>query len=331
MLSSRHFLFALLTLSVILSPSCKQERSKSIVKSTGKTAEILVVIDEELWKGQVGEVMRNSLIKEIEYLPQPEPRFVLVNLPSKAFSDLYQKHHKIIMVEIDSRLDSARIQSKEDYWASPQQFIRMRAPSEEALVEAYLEREQNIKDLLEKSERQRLITLYQQMNDLGIRNQLINQMGITMLVPSGFYVAKMTPDFAWLRKETKDFSQGLMIYYTPYSDTNQFSNQVIVNRRNQLTQIHIPGNAPGSYMITSPHFQPLSEVIPFKDHYAVKTYGLWDVQGDFMGGPFLNYSILDEKNMRILTLDAFVYFPNNDKRDLMLQMEAMIHTLELKK
>jgi len=48
-----------------------------------------------------------------------------------------------------------------------------------------------------------------------------------------------------------------------------------------------------------------------------------------MGGPFLNYAILDEEKNRILSLDAYVYYPNKEKRDLLLQMEAMIYTLEL--
>jgi hypothetical protein len=47
-----------------------------------------------------------------------------------------------------------------------------------------------------------------------------------------------------------------------------------------------------------------------------------------MGGPFLNYAILDEENNRIISLDGYVYYPNNDKRDLLLQLEAMFYTLE---
>lgn len=309
--------------------SCKQERSKGIPKSTGKTAEILIVADELVWKGPVGDALRNSLLKDVDYLPQPEPRFFPVNIPIKSFTDLYQKHHKIILVEIDEKLDSAMIQTKADYWASPQQFIRMRAPSEAALIAAFQQREQNVLDLLENAERNRMIQLYEQLNDLQIRNRLREQMGISLLVPSGFYIAKMEPEFAWLRKETKDFSQGLLIYFTPYNDTAQFSTELILNRRNQLTQIHVPGTAPGSYMITSPVIGAISEPLYFKDRFAVKTYGLWDVQGDFMGGPFLNYAILDETKNRILNLDAFVYFPNNEKRDLMLQMDALIHTLEI--
>jgi len=62
--------------------------------------------------------------------------------------------------------------------------------------------------------------------------------------------------------------------------------------------------------------------------FAVETRGLWEVNGNFMGGPFINYTLVNEKTNKVVTLDGYVYAPNAPKRDLLLQVETIIHSLE---
>ena len=62
-------------------------------------------------------------------------------------------------------------------------------------------------------------------------------------------------------------------------------------------------------------------------NYAIECRGMWNVEGDFMAGPFVNLSILDEKNQRIICVDGYVYAPNDEKRDYMFQVEAIMHSL----
>ena len=60
---------------------------------------------------------------------------------------------------------------------------------------------------------------------------------------------------------------------------------------------------------------------------SVETRGAWDCENDFMGGTFLNYTIVDTERNKILTIDAFIYIPSKEKRVFMMQLEAMIHSL----
>ena len=55
--------------------------------------------------------------------------------------------------------------------------------------------------------------------------------------------------------------------------------------------------------------------------------GLWRMKGDFMGGPFVSHTRLDQKNQRIITAEIFVYSPDKMKRNLVRQMEASLYTL----
>ena len=57
--------------------------------------------------------------------------------------------------------------------------------------------------------------------------------------------------------------------------------------------------------------------------------GLWRMKGDFMGGPYVSHTRLDENNQRIITAEIFVYSPDKMKRNLVRQMEASLYTLKL--
>jgi hypothetical protein len=55
---------------------------------------------------------------------------------------------------------------------------------------------------------------------------------------------------------------------------------------------------------------------------AVETRGLWRTYGDFMGGPFLSYTVADSAAGVVYTLEGLVYSPGMAKRLVLLEMEA---------
>ena len=54
--------------------------------------------------------------------------------------------------------------------------------------------------------------------------------------------------------------------------------------------------------------------------------GLWEVQGDAMGGPFVSHVI--EHNGNTLIVEAFVFAPSKKKRNYLRQLEAVLYTLK---
>jgi len=60
----------------------------------------------------------------------------------------------------------------------------------------------------------------------------------------------------------------------------------------------------------------------------MKTRGLWKMENDFMGGSFVNLTIWDEANQRSVSVDGFVYAPGKDKRNYMMELEAMVQSLQ---
>ena len=151
--------------------------------------------------------------------------------------------------------------------------------------------------------------------------------GYTFNITTGFRIAKNYDDFMWLRSETDKTSTDFLIYNEDYVSENQLSPGYIVLKRNLMTQQYVPATIEGSYAKVSDEFPVSSKEVSLNGLYAVESRGAWDCEGDYMGGTFLNYTIVDTVNNKILTIDSFVYAPSKEKRVFMMQLEAMISSI----
>jgi hypothetical protein len=80
-----------------------------------------------------------------------------------------------------------------------------------------------------------------------------------------------------------------------------------------------------SYVIIASDYYTSSEV-NFHGKYAIFTQGLWELNIKGMGGPFINYTFLDEKTNRLYMLDGSVYAPKYYKRNLIQQMDVLLQS-----
>ena len=323
-------IFSFLFVSLFI--SCGNNTKTIHSRSSGKTAEMIVVTNNDTkWEGQVGESIRAFFNQDYEVLPQPEPLFEMAHIAIAKFNNakMFQAHHNIFIVDIDPKTKESTIEARKDVWASPQYVINIISPSEEDFITFFEEKKEVVLGTLMDSEYARLIQTYKGFKDRDIINSVEESFKLSMDIPSGFYIAKKFADFAWIRKETKHNSQALLIYTYDFVDTLTFDKSRIISFRDALTEEYIPGPSEGSYMIVAEDYAPVfSERIDFKGMFAVRTKGLWRLEGDFMGGPFVSYTFVDEKRNKVITIDGYVYAPNKPKRDLLIQTDAIIQSLK---
>jgi hypothetical protein len=50
-----------------------------------------------------------------------------------------------------------------------------------------------------------------------------------------------------------------------------------------------------------------------------------------MSGPFINYTIVDSINKRLVVLEGFCYSPSKEKRDVMHELDAIMHSVHVLK
>lgn len=295
---------------------------------TGKSGEIVVVIKKETWKGQTGSLIREVLAQPQSSLPQEEPMFNLIDVPPEAFIRLFKSSRNIITVKISSTYTETKVEFKNDTWAHPQAVVNIQASSPENFEELFNANCNKIMSFFLKAEKDRLIQTYTSVYEKGVYKVLLDEFHIKLYVPTGFNIVKKDSDFVWIRYDTPLIYQSIIVYAYPYDSDSIFTRKYQLIKRNLMLKAHVAGPQPGSYMATEMEFPQDFNILKYKGNYASEMRGLWRVENDFMGGPFVSLSVLDASRRRVITIEGHVYAPKNDKRNYLRQVEAMVYSLE---
>lgn len=329
------YIFMLVAMTSAIFTSCSYGTDNSgKPMSIGSTAEILVVIqNESQWQNQIGQSIKKYLAAGIYGFPQAEPTFKLLHINTANFNNLFQKQRNILIVNIDPKVKEPKITVTHDRWSAPQLIFTITAPSPVAFAKVFTTKKDYFIEKYHSSERQRILKVFQSSLDNKIMKAIKKDFSFTLSVPTGFYVAKTTANFMWIRHEANLYSQGIIIISVPYKDTAQFSRGRILTQIQQFLFHNIPGPSKGSYMTLDRKYVIPKDtlVTDFPTHYATEIRGLWRVESDFMGGPFVSYTFLDRNTNRLITLFGYVYYPSHHKRDLLLQVESILYSVKFNK
>jgi len=321
-------IYSIFAIMIIAGLSGCDMQTSGIKPSTGKTNELLVITNSQThWNGKIGQTIKQFFAQELPGMPQSEEMYSVAHIPEANFTQMFQAHHNIFIVDINSSFERPLIETRSDFWANPQRVVKITAPDEASFYREFDEKKEGILELFNENERRRAANAFSSIRDAKITGMISKNYNLDILIPQSFMVAVQKDDFLWLRREALQFSQGILIYTHPYTDTMTFNYDHIIAQRDELTKKYIPGPADGSYMVVSMIEPPTTEIIDFNGKYVVKMRGLWETFGDFMGGPFISMTMVDERKNRVVTVDGFVYNPGQDKRDLVRQLEALLYTV----
>lgn len=297
-----------------------------IANSSGKINNLTVVMENDLWTGEVGEAVRRYLAAPVDGLPQEEPLFSLSQMPPEAYQGFARKNR--IFLHIQKGQEPA-IKMADDAYARPQKGILITGEDNEQIISLIEENAEKIISTFKKTElaeQQRRIK-----KSLKSDEKLEEQLGVSLKFPTAYRYAKETDDFFWIRKDIPTGSMEILVYEVPRhvieKDTNIVGN--IIEMRDSIGQTHIPGRVDGSYMVTESAYAPYLFESQIDGKFAWESKGIWEVKGDFMGGPFINYAVLDEENDRYVILEGFAFSPSAQKRENMMELEAILKSAEI--
>ena len=324
-------IYTLVLLSVFLTGlfSCSDNGTRMHKNITGKAGEMIIVISEKAWNSEPGKVMRETLAQPQLALPQDEPIFDLIDIPHAAFKTIFKSTRNIIQTSISPDVEKEGVTFTDDVWAYPQATVQIQAKTPDKFVALFNENKDKIMSYFISAEKERLTMNYTKYYEKGVYNVLDNEFGVTMKVPPGFQIAKEAKDFIWYKYETPEISQGIIFYSYPYVSDSAFSDNYQIRIRDSLLKAHVPGPTDGSYMSTQKRIDPVTNVFKHNGNYATEMRGLWRVENDFMGGPYVSIAELDAEKQRVLVAFGYVYAPSKDKRNFVRQVEAMIYSLKL--
>lgn len=294
--------------------------------SQGGPYEVVTICNQPLWEGAFGDTLRVVMRAEDPYLNSREPLYNLFQVTPHNLTKIVDDHRNKIIVELDPQLQEVTSRVAYDVTATPQMVLTLRGASQQALTSYISENRESLVQLFEKAERDRSIAYAERFNEPFIAEQIKKTFGVEMDVPKGYVLANQTEDFMWMRYEYPSASQGFMLYSYPYEGRMSLSEGELQAARLKYAA-KIPGPSEGSYMTTSPVFPPVYRMVKIDGRVWAELRGYWDVEGDFMGGPFVSYSTYDEAMGRVFTLDAYIYSPKLDKRNFMRGVEHLVYMI----
>ena len=101
-----------------------------------------------------------------------------------------------------------------------------------------------------------------------------------------------------------------------------------MHKRDSALKVNIPGEKPNMYMKTDT-LCTVVKPIAVHSKYAMEMRGLWYMENDCMGGPFISHSRVDTETNRVVVVEGFVYAPEKMKRGLIRRLEGSLYTLQL--
>jgi len=321
-------LFLLLLSAILAMPGCKSTGSL-LPSVSGKAGEIIVVMEKPDWEDTLGSDVRDLLACDCPWLAQKEPLYNLVNVVPSAFVDLFKVHRNIILFQVGPQIDTTGIIYKHDVWASPQCVIQLSAPTSAQASELLKEKGPMIISSFEQAERDRVIRNTRRYEERDIYPAVAQVFGGSPHFPSGYKIRKITDDFAWIADD-KQVYQDVFIYRYPV-EADPFTLDKIVTHRNAILKENVPGMFDGTYMTTSEFFTPTLEYLKYRGRDLVQVRGMWEVQNDFMGGPFVSHSFYSPDGSEIYVAEAWVYAPQFDKRQYLRQVESVLYSWEWEK
>lgn len=319
-------LFLWLLVSAFAS-SCSFKNDNRPEDSSAAINTISVIIDDQLWNGEVGDSIRNKFASPVLGLPQEEPLFSINQYPVKLFEGFSTDSRNIIIVKKDNE---NKYEFKKNEFATPQNAFHISGKTSFEIIELL---EKNAPDIIRK------------MHDIEIaRNQKIfkdslldtkkiqKKFNIDLLIPSKYEYVMRRKNFIWLKSEIISGNTSLVIYQVPWKSIRpKYAVTDVVIMRDSIGRAYIHGSDLGTQMVSDQAYSPYFSRTTLAGNKAYETKGTWQMKNDFMSGPFINYVIFDKAHRRILVLEGFCYAPSKEKRDLMFELESIIKSIQIKK
>ncbi len=324
------FKLSIIIVSAFAFVSCDEMNERVLPSCTGKSGDLLIVADSAFYNHQTGAAIQEIFAQEQVGLPQREALFNLIQVPHRSFARIFHTTRNIIMVHIEPE-SKIKLTVRENVWSESQLVVSITAPSDEIAAQTIEKNSEALLDYFNDKELARLHAKFKVNVNSKHAQHLREKFGISLSLDELYIVAEETEDFIWLRKEKSvgghPVSQGIIIYTYPYVSDSTFEVSNLVAKRDAYTKAHVAGGNEGSYMTSYVEYVPSQKEVSLNGVYVNELRGLWHMQGGFMGGPFINYSLVDEQKNRVVCLDAYVYAPKFDKREFLREQEALIKTI----
>jgi len=299
--------------------------------ATGLLYEVVVTMPLADWESEAGKAIKSDLRSEVPGLPSPEPSMRITYSEPKDFNGLLTYVKNIVILNINpSAYTKVSLNYETNRWAQGQVVVVINAPSRNDVTAFMADNPRILSNFFTKVETNRILSQYEKGYNKDVQDKLKDKFDILLNVPTNMLLARDTTNFFWTTNDAGSGRTDVVVYTFPYTDPNTFTREYLTAMRDSVLKANIPGSFPNSYMTTETRFVlPSYTAITLQGKYCGVLRGLWRVEGDMMGGPFVSIARLDETKNRVVVVEGFVYAPETDKRNFIRRIEPALYTLRL--
>ncbi|MDF9795149.1 hypothetical protein OKW21_000412 [Catalinimonas alkaloidigena] len=344
----------LLSCLIVTVTACSESGGSSSLDTLpiarGASGELLLVMDSALWQSELGDELRQTFLKAMPGLPQAEPYFSVRYIdPFKLNKVLRSAKNMLFVATLDNQSIAGkkmksfftqssvdRIESdpnlyqfsKKNQFARGQEVLFLFGQSDEALIENLKDNRKEIRNHFHEIEIDRLQSnLYKANERRTINRTLLEKEGFYIRVPYGYEQVpkKNTEDFVWIRSLGDEVDKSVFVAYKEYTSEEAFKPENILDFREEMSKKYLADDSTVHMTIQSEI--PIEfDTVNFNGKYAIEARGLWKLNNNSMGGPFLSYTFVDEESGRLYYIEGFIYSPGKQKRPFIREIEAILHT-----
>ncbi len=302
----------------------KKEKYRVLPDSHGGTLDLIVVAKDPVWEGMPGELIRKYYTQMQYGLPQPEPRFVVNQVDPSEYNDLLKRsRYQILLTQGDSALEL-----KTNQYAKNQLLAYYSAPDEIALAKMIAATQEDLRKTFREKDLNRISSRIKSKLRFNT-SDVLAQNHIELGIPRGYDLEVEEPQTLLYWKKTAAQDLGILVHFRPMPQEQTLMGEKIVPVRDSLTKLYVQGERNDAYMVTEDLLKPQLTAMELAGQFAMEARGLWRMEGDILGGPFLSYTIYDEEHAQIIYLDAFIFAPDQKKRNTLFELEAILRGVEI--
>ena len=307
--------------------SCKKEMV--IPRASGRPYEVMVVMSDQAWQAKEGRALFTVLDTDIPGLPQPERSFHISQVDPKRFDQILNIFRNIIIVDINKSIyTKTTMKFTRDKYAMEQIVLTIQSPSANDFADFCFDHGQDIIDFLTKMEMNRLIKELKDKYSKKTAELAKEIFDCEFHAPEEIKSYKKGENFFWTSSNGASALVNICMYSYPYEGPETFNKQYVLAKRDSVMAVNIPGTLPSMHMATDTLCTTVKPIV-VHNQYALEARGLWYMENDGMGGPFVSHSRVDTTRNLVIVVEGFVFAPEKMKRGLMRRLEGSLYTLNL--
>lgn len=300
----------------------------TFLSASSAANEVLVLMDKDAWQSETGRALFDVLNSPVKGLPQREPNFKILHITPDNFTSTFKMARNIVIPEISEIYSEAKLSSELDKYAYGQVILTVRAPDSVSFVKFMEENEETIVNYILDKELERQAKWLIKDSDAP-QSRIKQVFGINLYYPKGLSNIQEFDNFYWATNNAPRSRRDIVVYQFPYTSEDVFEKDSLIAIRNEILGERITGSFDSHMTTATKAYDPIYKRMEYDGIFRAELRGLWEMTKDMMGGPFVMQAFVNQQTNMVVVVEAYVFAPEKDKRNLIRGMEASLYTISI--